>query len=190
TSPNTGRIHVMENDQQTQTKQANPKIQWAILLGLFLLAVDFTTKTVADTQLALDVRVPTAIPFLSWRLAYNTGSHYLLGSIGDYVPYRLVMGIAAIGVVGLTAYTMREIYRMAATPFRTVQWFLVAFLIGALGNAIEVVLRGRATDFFMIRPFPWPANLCDQFVNIAVFVLLPISIFLGWRDANRPEQPV
>jgi lipoprotein signal peptidase len=180
----------MENDQQTQPKQASPKIHWAILLGLFLLAVDFTTKAVADAHLTLGVHVPTAIPFLSWHLAYNTGSHYLLGSIGDYVSYRLVMGIAAVGVIGLTTYTLREIYRMAATPFRTVQWLLVAFLIGALGNAIEVVFRGRATDFFMIDPFPWPANLCDQFVNMAVFVLLPISIFLGWRDSEKQDQSV
>jgi lipoprotein signal peptidase len=178
----------MENDRQTQHKQANPKIQWAILLGLLLLAVDFTTKAVADAQLILDVHVPTSIPFFSWHLAYNTGSHYLLGSIGNYVPYRLVMGIAAVGVIGLSAYTMREIYRMPAAPFRTVQWFLVAFLIGALGNAIEVVVRGRATDFFMIQPFPWPANLCDQFVNIAVFVLLPASLLFGWRDSSRQDQ--
>ena len=100
------------------------------------------------------------------------------------------MGVAAIGVIGLTIYTMRDIYRMDASPFRTVQWLLVSFLIGALGNAIEVVVRGRATDFFMIHPFPWPANLCDQFVNIAVFVLLPVSIYFGWRVTNQQNEPV
>lgn len=173
----------MENNQQTQ-----PKIAWAIVLGLVLLAIDFTTKTVADTRLFLDVSVPTTIPFLSWHLAYNTGSHYLLGSIGEYVPYRLVMGVAAAGVIGLSLYTVREIRSMKASLFRTIQWLLVAVLIGALGNAIEVVVRGRATDFFMIHPFPWPANLCDQYVNLAVFVLLPLSILSGWREASKEKQ--
>ncbi len=128
------------------------------------------------------------MPFFSWRLAYNTGSHYLLGSIGDWIPYRWMMAVAGAAVVGLAVFMAREVHRMPPSRMRTVQWLMVASLMGALGNAIEVVVSGRATDFFMIHPFPWPANLCDQFVNATVFVLLPLSLWYTWRHDR--EQPV
>ncbi len=158
-------------------------------LGLLLLAVDFTTKAIANAQLPLDRMVSTALPFLSWRLTYNTGSHYLFGSVGEVIPYRLLMGVAAVAVVVLVVFFARELQAMERSSLRTVQWLMVATLIGALGNALEGVFSGRATDFFMIHPFPWPANLCDQFVNVTVFGLLPLSMILGWRhEKNAAEQ--
>ena len=41
----------------------------------------------------------------------------------------------------------------------------------------------------MIHPFPWPANLSDQFVNAVVFVLLPISLVLTWRSSRQVDEP-
>ena len=73
----------------------------------------------------------TPLPFFSWRLTYNTGSHYLLGAVGDYVPYRLLMGVAAAAVIGLTVFMARETRRLAPSPLRTVHWFMIAGLIGA-----------------------------------------------------------
>ncbi len=69
------------------------------------------------------------------------------------------------------------------------QWLLIAFLIGALGNALEVVVLGRATDFFMLDPFPWPANLADQWVNVTIFALLPLSLWFSWKDESAPATP-
>ncbi len=156
----------------------------AVTLGILLLAVDFTTKALADARLPLDQLLPTAVPFFSFRLTYNTGSHYLFGAIGDWLPYRAVMGVAAVAVVGMVVFIGRDLRRMGPGRVRTVYWLMIATLIGAMGNAIEVVLTGRATDWFMIHPFPWPANLADQFVNATVFVLLPLSLLFGWRDAG------
>ncbi len=168
------------NDESTlEPRSARPPVISAAGLGLLLLAVDWCTKLIASARLPLDRLVPTALPFFSWRLSYNTGSHYLLGPVGEWIPYRLLMGIAGTGVAVLAAFLARETRRLPASPLRTVQWLTVAGLVGALGNALEVVTIGRATDFFMIHPFPWPANLCDQFVNAVVFVLLPLSFWFA-----------
>ena len=172
----------MDNTTTPQLKTSRLSIPAAIGLGLLLLAVDFTTKAMAITHLPLDQLEPTAVPFFFWRLIYNTGSHYLLGPVGEWVPYRLMMGLAGAAVIGMIVLMAQEARRMPPSPMRTIYWLITAVLIGALGNALEVVALGRATDFFMLNPFPWPSNLCDQFVNAVVFVLVPLSFYLGWRQ--------
>ena len=175
----------MENLESTPTK-SRLSIPAAIVLGLLLLGADLVIKSIANARLPLNQLVKTPLPFFSWRLTYNTGSHYLFGAVGEIIPYRLMMGIALVAVLGLIAYMARETHHLPPSPLRTVQWLIVAGLIGALGNAVEVVYHGRATDYFMIHPFPWPANLCDQFVNAVIFVLLPLSLILSWRSTARP----
>ena len=176
----------MQNSDRSQPKLSRLPFRAAPVLGLFLLAVDFTTKAIAVANLPLNQRVPTLIPFLSWRLTYNTGSHYLFGSIGEYIPYRLMMGAAGLLVCGLIVLLAREGQRMHPSRWRAIQWLMVGFLIGALGNALEVVALGRATDFFMLDPFPWPANLADQWVNVTIFALLPLSLWFSWREESTP----
>jgi glycosyltransferase involved in cell wall biosynthesis/lipoprotein signal peptidase len=180
----------MLNPDRTRAAEARPHIGGGLGLGLLLLAIDFTTKAIARGYLPPERLVRTAVPFFSWRLAYNTGSHYLLGSIGDWIPYRWVMAVAGAAVIALTVFLAHEVHRMPSSRVRTVQWLMVACLIGALGNALEVALSGRATDFFMIHPFPWPSNLCDQFVNATVFVLLPLSFWFTWRHDSEPPPPI
>jgi len=175
----------MENRVDAKPESSGLQIRGAIQLGLFLLLVDFTSKIVANAVLPLDRLVGTPVPFFSWRLTYNTGSHYLLGPVGDFIPYRVMMGIAGVAVLVLIFFLAREVRGLAPSRLRSVQLLMIAGLIGSLGNALEVIAIGRATDFFMIHPFPWPANLCDQFVNVTVFVLLPLSlIFMSRRQED------
>ncbi len=176
-------------DTEPSFQPARPPVAGAIVLGLALLALDAFLKMLADTRLPLDQVVATPLPFLVWRLTYNTGSHYLFGSVGQWVPYRMVMGIAAVAVVALVTMMAWDVHRASRSRLRTAQWWLVAVLIGALGNALEVLTRGRATDYFMLRPFPWPANLCDQYVNAAMFVLLPLTLWFGWRQGGSSTDP-
>ncbi len=178
----------MDSDSSSQRSLRPIPVRPAVLLGLLLLLTDVVTKALASARLPEETMVSTPLPFFSWRLTYNTGSHYLFGAIGEWLPYRLVMGVAGLAVIGLIVYLAREVGRMPSSAGRTVHWLLVAALIGALGNAVEVVLVGHATDFFMIHPFPWPANLCDQFVNLSVFILLPLSFWTGWRE-DRNREP-
>jgi lipoprotein signal peptidase len=172
----------MEEQADADVSSSGLQIRGAIQFGLLLLLIDFTSKIVANATLPLDRLVHTPVPFFSWRLTYNTGSHYLLGQIGDVVPYRLLMGIAGIAVIAVIYFLAREVLPMPPSKLRTVQLLMIAGLIGSLGNALEVITIGRATDFFMIHPFPWPANLCDQYVNATVFVLLPLSLIFVARQ--------
>ncbi|NOR82889.1 MAG: hypothetical protein GQ526_05290 [Ardenticatenales bacterium] len=178
----------MENPTPSGPTLSRPPIRAAIGLGLLLMMLDLTAKAIAIAKLPPDKLVPTAIPFFSWRLAYNTGSHYLFGPVGEWIPYRLLMAIAAVAVIGVIALLAKEVRQASPPPLFMTYWLLIAVLTGALANSVEVVARGRATDFFMIHPFPWPANLCDQYVNAILFVLLPLSLWLQWRMPQSAEE--
>lgn len=172
----------------SDTQDSRLSVPAAALFGLLLLMVDFASKAIAINSLPLEKHIPTPLGFFSWYLTYNTGSHYLLGSVDRWISYRLMMSIAGIAVIGLIVFLARELNLIPSSPLRTVHWLLIASLIGALGNAMEVVALGRATDFFMIHPFPWPANLCDQFVNVSVFVLLPLSLWWSWKHTPKTQS--
>ncbi len=178
----------MEIPTPSGATPSRPPIRAAIGLGLLLMVLDLTAKAIAIARLPLDELVPTVIPFFSWRLAYNTGSHYLFGPVGEWIPYRLLMAAAAVAVIGVIALLAKEARQASSPPLFMITWLLIAVLTGALANSLEVVVRGRATDFFMIRPFPWPANLCDQYVNAILFVLLPLSLWLQWRTPQPAEE--
>ncbi len=108
----------MQKSDRSLPILARLPFQTAPVLGLVLLAVDFTTKAIAVARLTANQKSPTFLPFLHWRLTYNSGSHYLFGSIGDYVPYRLMMGLAGILVCGLVFLLAREGHRMRPSRSR------------------------------------------------------------------------
>ncbi len=93
--------------------------------------------------------------------------------------------------VGMVAYLLRWAGQMDATaPARRVVLVMATLLVGALSNPVEILLRGHATDFFRVRGFPWTANLCDQYVNLIVYVLTPILLVLVWRGGDKPRGAV
>jgi len=90
----------------------------------------------------------------------------------------------------------RSLIKDKSSRFNTVVLSIIlSLMIGASGNVLEVLIKGRATDFFVFHPFPWPSNLCDQYINAIIYFMLPITIiksFLDWRQSkkNKPQPPM
>lgn len=153
-------------------------------VGLSLLALDAATKFAAVRLLTEGAPpVPSPIPFVTWYLSYNTGYHYLLGNLA---AFRVVFGAAMVLAVGTLVYLLHVLGRPSSSRIqRTLLIIVATLLIGALGNPIEVVARGYATDFFRVTGFPWTANLCDQYVNLIVYVLMPLLVIVTLVEERR-----
>ena len=166
----------------------------AVGVGLFVL--DWAAKATAERTLMLGVDpIPAPIPLISWYLSYNRGYHYIFGQMG---PYRWIAGVSFVLAAGMVIYLLHWAGQMErAAPARRIVVAMSALLVGALSNPAEILLRGHATDFFRVAGFPWTANLCDQYVNLIVYILTPILLLMilkGWdkprpSSAASPESP-
>jgi len=170
-----------KDDSIRQPSSTGLPVWTAFGLGAILIVVDLGTKKLATAHLPYGETVQTAVPFLSWKLTSNTGGHYLFGQIGEWVPQRVYMAVAGAVVMLFVVFLARNARRLHVSPLRAVHMGLIAGLLGSYGNSLEAVLTGKVTDFFVVRPFPWPSNLSDQFLTLSQLLVL-----LWWFLSTRP----
>ncbi len=160
-----------------------------VAAGIALFALDWAAKAVAQQSLTLGADpVPSPVPLISWYLSYNKGYHYIFGQLGPYQWIAAASLILAVVTAGYLMHWAGELDRRA--PVRSLVLAMSALLIGALSNPAEILLRGHATDFFRVSGFPWTANLCDQYVNLIVYVLTPVLVIMLWKGMDRPRGAV
>lgn len=166
----------------------------AISLGVGLFALDWGTKWLANSNLPFEQQTKSVLPYITWYRTFNTGYHYLFGELSNFRLIQVVGLIAVLILVYMMISRRTELH--PGDPSRTVFGAYIALLIGATGNPFETLIFGRVTDFFVFKPLPWPSNLADQYINLAIYVLLPIWLYLSfreWRDKKHrkeEEEPV
>lgn len=154
--------------------------------GIGLLGLDGLTKLLANRLLPFEKTVSTFIPVLLLYRTHNIGYHFLFGAIRNHFLWA-VAGL--IIVTFLIASLIRSILKEDFDPkLRLFYAILLSLTIGATGNVIEIILYGHATDFFILRPFPWPSNLCDQFINAIIYILLPTILIKSYLDHRRHKR--
>ena len=162
----------------------------AVITGLVLLFIDLQVKSICNTRLALHQRVDTAIPGLDLYLTHNTGYHYIFGKIDNHKLWSL-FGLV-MGLVLMSSFSY-SIFKEKDEPFFIKMYAVVlALTIGAMANVIEILFTGKATDYFIFHPFPWPSNICDQYINAIIYIIIPV-VFIRYiikkvkNKANHKE---
>ena len=158
------------------------------LCGIILIVVDFLTKTLANKLLPFQKPVDTFLPFVVLYRTHNTGYHWIFGKIGNH----MLWSFAGLVLVVFLIYSMsRTLLREFKFPFnRKFYTVLISLMIGATSNVLEILFLGRATDFFLVHPFPWPSNISDQYINAILYIMLPIIIIksvIDWRRQKKPK---
>jgi len=153
--------------------------------GVILLIIDFLTKYLANTQLIFEKPVKTILPFLFLYLTHNTGYHFLFGVIRN--QFLWAIGGLVFVVVLIFSLSHSLIKENLDKSNRIIHAVVLSLTIGALGNVFEILCRGYATDFFIFRPFPWPSNICDQYINGILYIMLPILIIKSLLE-HRKEK--
>jgi len=103
------------------------------------------------------------------RNTLNTDSAFSM--LGAYIPLHTRLALlrvgAWIGVAAITLFTVRR-WRRFLTPERAALGLLLG---GALGNAIDRLLRGHVIDFIYVHH--WPVfNVADIAITTGVGLLL------------------
>jgi signal peptidase II len=156
-----------------------------LLLAAGVVAVDQLTKWWAESTMTPGVPTPVLGTVIQWRLIYNPGAAFGLGS-----DYTLVLTVVAAGaVVGLAVFATR-----VANP----SWAIGvgALLGGAISHLGDRLLRepgfaqGHVVDFIDYNGF-FIGNVADiALVGGAAFLVLLTFLHVGHRPAEEPTaQP-
>jgi len=150
-------------------------------------------KELLERGLANPVPV-TVTPFWQHRYTQNRGAAWgVLSGAGEQfrVPFFYLVSIAA--VIFIFSY-----YRKLRTEQRYLQIALALVLGGAIGNAIDRVLRGYVIDFIdwhwfdphWLRPsLHWPTfNVADSGITVGLAMLF-LEMLFAKKPAKAPAEP-
>ncbi|MCD6441144.1 MAG: signal peptidase II [Candidatus Marinimicrobia bacterium] len=159
---------------------------FAFSAGSVLLIIDFLTKFIANARLPFEKTVSTFLPFLYFYRTHNTGYHFLFGPINNHFIWALAgLFFVSFLIFSLARSLVKDDLDHAS---RTIYTIILSLTIGAMGNVLEILFRGYATDFFIFRPFPWPSNICDQYINAILYIVLPVIIIKSIIDHRREKR--
>jgi lipoprotein signal peptidase len=164
-------------------KNITNRLGKACIWGLVLLIIDFITKWLANALLPYQESVATPLPFLLLYLTHNKGYHWIFGNIEN----QFLWAIVGLLIVSIMIFSLIRTIRRTPDPELNLL-VILSLIIGAAGNVLEVLFFGRATDFFIFRPFPWPSNLCDQYINAVIYIMLPISLIKAFLDKRKEKS--
>ena len=140
-----------------------------------VLAVDHLAKYWVLTKLPEHTAVPVFDSWWNWYRSYNTGAAFsFLSSAGGW--QRHVLTFLALAVAALLTRWLTKLPRHAWQP--ALAYALV--IGGALGNAVDRIVRGHVVDFIQWhwRDWYWPAfNLADVAIVSGAAILVLQGIF-------------
>lgn len=152
----------------------DPSFGRAAIVGVFALALDQVTKTIARAQLNPSDPVEL-FAGISLRRINNEGIAF--GLLDDLGSGLIILG--ALGFLVLLLYFL-------ASGDRERLWLPVGLLAGgAIGNLLDRLFQGSVTDFI---DFPrWPTfNIAD--VEITLGVVMMIVIFAREETEESPTS--
>ena len=150
--------------------------------ALLLVGLDQLTKHQAVEHLPYGVDVDV-LPFLSWKLLYNTGAAFSMFAEGSGWQ-RWTFSLVA---VAFSLFLVNEIRKLG----RDERWYGFAYgciLAGALGNMIDRASLGYVIDFVFVNYdwFRFPIfNVADSAVSLGAAVWIMLLAIETWQARRR-----
>lgn len=147
---------------------------------LIVICIDQLTKYLATEHLVhgeMDI-----LPFLSWKLVYNTGAAFSMFADGGAWSRWTLSGLAAFVAI-LLLYEIRKLERGAG-------WYGFAcacIAAGALGNLVDRLRLGRVIDFVFVHyeAFRFPVfNVADSAVTVGAVIWIALVVTRSMSGAR------
>lgn len=163
----------------------NPRaLRWFTGLGaLAIVGVDQATKWWAESTLELREYHPVIGDLLGWRLVYNPGAAFGIGSEFTWV----LTVLAGLAVVGLTVFGAMNVRRSWAVGIA----FLLGGAISHLGDRLfrdPGFAEGHIVDFIDYAGF-FVGNVADIFLVLGALYLVVLSVIQKDETAQPQDEP-
>lgn len=149
--------------------------------ALLVLGIDQWTKYWASADLSYGV-ARDVLPFLSWKLVYNTGAAFSMFADGGAWSRWALSGLAAVFAV----FLVNEIRRLE----RGAGWYGFAcacIAAGAVGNLVDRLRFGHVIDFVFVHyeAFRFPVfNVADSAVTIGAAIWIALVVTRSMSGAR------
>lgn len=176
-----GVVLILENEQPVLSPKATSSLwRWGLFISVAVtaFALDHFVKWLVVRNLSLyETWVPLKFLENIFDITYtrNTGAAFGMGQ-----RFSDVFLVLAFVVTGIIAYY----YRQIPDGYWLLRMALGMMVGGALGNAIDRVLRGYVVDMFHVHRFPI-FNVADSMVVVGVLIW---AIILWREDQNLQAQ--
>jgi len=175
------------------TAPASPSsaIRW-LWLSALVIALDQASKALIVARFELFER-KALLPVLEFTRLHNKGAAFSFLSDASGWQHYLFLGLAVLVSVGIVVWLLR-----LRTPGSALLASGLALILGgAVGNAIDRLLRGHVVDFIHFHWFEswyFPAfNVADTAITVGAGLLILDSLLESRRDqrarATNPGPP-
>lgn len=145
-------------------------LRWIIILALAWIALDQVTKTLAEQALKGEPAVPVIGELLQFRLVYNSGAAFSMGTGNTWV-FTILATVVVTGLV----WTSRKVGHRG--------WAVALALLigGAGGNLVDRLARepgfgqGHVVDFLALPNFP-VFNVADIGITCAAVLIAVLAL--------------
>ena len=148
-----------------------------ILIILFLVSFDISSKVIANNNLLFGQSIDTFIPFIELLLIYNSGIAFgIFDNRGDLASNILLILtiLITIYLLWMIAYETKDRNKIALSFISS----------GAIGNVLDRINDGSVTDFLHLKIYNYSFfifNLADAFITIGATLI----IYFEFKDYLR-----
>ncbi len=155
-----------------------PKNAFFWLVAIVGVILDQLSKRWVVSNFELGESITLISGVLNFTYVTNPGAAWsLFSENGEWLKWLSMLVSAAIALYGW----------FVRIPNRWEEIGYGFILSGAFGNGIDRVLAGEVVDFLQVFPvtrFP-VFNLADIWINVGIFCLLVVAIFVPDTQANK-----
>ena len=174
-------------------KKSKKNILFSAIFVCFLILIDQITKKLAVLFLKNKAPIPIIHDIFELRYLENQSAAFGMDpisllhnifsfSIFDENPQLFLnvkMGFFIILTIAVVILLCIVYIRIPSKKkFRYMDWILIAFVAGAIGNFIDRVTNQYVIDFFYFKFIDFPIfNVADIYVAVAAFFMIVFGIF-------------
>ena len=174
----------MSADSPAAPALATSAIRW-LWLSALTVALDQATKALVVARFELFER-RALLPVLELTRLHNRGAAFSFLSDASGWQHYLFLALAALVSVGIVVWLLR----LKSPGSALLAAGLALILGGAVGNAIDRLLRGHVIDFIHVHWYDswyFPAfNVADSAITVGAGLLLLDSLLESRRERGAP----
>lgn len=153
-----------------------------IVMAILMIAVDQAVKYWAFTSLQMQQTIPLIENVFHLTYVENRGAAF---SMFAQMDSRWFFSVLAVVITGIIVVALHKKWMQTAVG----RWSLVLVAAGAMGNAIDRIMRGFVVDLFDFRLIHFPVfNVADILICVGGVLFVIYFLFQHKEEEEKADS--